>query len=671
MDKNTLKSYFLTGKKPTQGQFHELIDSFFHKDEKIDISDILNLSVLIANKVEREDIPYLIDGKQDKISNMLRTKDKSVVGAINELEAEKVNIYQERAIIIAPKFQGYAKILSVKSGSFVFDFEVNEYPGYYHNSSWDKSYTSKKFNDRIMISSGRKEGNACTLRTKDFIYNLHTDPDSGYTDIYIKADSNVLKMISLRLSFATNKAEDAIVYYESPVYTSWEYVPGVPAIVDTIQSVVENVDFKNALRIYVDEEDITTGCKELDNLVDHIDIVISSDSELPEGFYFNAADVDGQYYHENAIYRFLFNTEVENFTVKAGEETLFVYPERISQTEILTAVPPAGQGEEWIFSISNLPPTDSGNTTDNKVNDIYSPDGSIIVERDENTVNLSINPEFVSCNGAGGVSGTRYVKGYMTARTLAYNAQLLGAVFTPDQATLEGDASLIDGDHFKAPVKGLYSLFVSYTKMPTNTMRNISQILLNTVDLQHIIAQAEVGQNGNTNTVASISALVHLESGDSLFYGIYSALAQAAFGGDLFFTFSLIEPGAGQTAGGRAEKALEITDDNAEQYFEKDERGYTWLSIPQGYNIIDVQTTQNYTGTPGIRPASGDFPDYMRLTVMGNISFLQGNDYFGDYCTSRLLYTYRANGGYYGGGRMVEAYIEFMLKDKVWFTTMY
>ena len=235
MDKNTLKSYFLTGKKPTQGQFAELIDSFFHKGEKINISNIENLSVLLGKKVERDDVPYLIDldGKQDCISDMLQTTDKSIVGAINELEARKVNLYQERTIIIAPRYQEYAKIFSIKSGSFVLDFEINEYPSSYYYGYWDKSYTTKKYNDRLMISAGRNGNNACTFRTKDFAYNLYADPENGYTDVYIKTDSNAAKMISLRLSFATNDAKD-IVYYEYPVYMKWDDISGNSAMVDTL-----------------------------------------------------------------------------------------------------------------------------------------------------------------------------------------------------------------------------------------------------------------------------------------------------------------------------------------------------------------------------------------------------------------------------------------------------
>jgi len=389
MDKNTLKSYFLTGKKPTQGQFAELIDSFFHKDDKINISDIMNLSVLLGNKVEREDIPYLIniDGKQDKTSDMLQTEDKSVVGAINELEARKVNLYKERMFIIAPRSEGYARILSVKSGSFVLDFEINEYPGHYYNSSeWDKSYTSRKYTDRLMVSTGRNAGNACTLRSKDFAYSRYSDSETGYTDIYVKTD-NLLKTISLRLSFATNDEEDAIVYCNYPVYTPWEYIPGVPAIVDTIQNtdpVVLNLE--NALRISVDETDTEAGYKELDNLVDYTDFIIDLHTWLPEGFYFNAANVEDAYYSETSMYRFSFSETMAGFTVKAGEEILFTYPGIISRNEILTAISPDTPEGEWTFSLSKPQMTSS--------------DDSINITVENGVTDLTLNRAFA---GQGGI----------------------------------------------------------------------------------------------------------------------------------------------------------------------------------------------------------------------------------------------------------------------------
>lgn len=51
-----LKSYFETGKKPTQGQFGALIDSFYHKNETIPQSQIEGLDKTLEAKAETTDL---------------------------------------------------------------------------------------------------------------------------------------------------------------------------------------------------------------------------------------------------------------------------------------------------------------------------------------------------------------------------------------------------------------------------------------------------------------------------------------------------------------------------------------------------------------------------------------------------------------------------------------
>lgn len=52
MDKQTLKQWFSRGKKPTGEQFAELIDSFRHKDDPLNIDDIRNLLATLSKKVD-------------------------------------------------------------------------------------------------------------------------------------------------------------------------------------------------------------------------------------------------------------------------------------------------------------------------------------------------------------------------------------------------------------------------------------------------------------------------------------------------------------------------------------------------------------------------------------------------------------------------------------------
>lgn len=53
-DKNTLKSWFETNDIPTQNQFWALIDSFFHKDEKIPITSINDVESILNGKADLE-----------------------------------------------------------------------------------------------------------------------------------------------------------------------------------------------------------------------------------------------------------------------------------------------------------------------------------------------------------------------------------------------------------------------------------------------------------------------------------------------------------------------------------------------------------------------------------------------------------------------------------------
>lgn len=52
-DLNTLKNWFLNGKKPTQAQFWAWMDSYFHKDEPIPQSSVSNLTTVLNAKAEK------------------------------------------------------------------------------------------------------------------------------------------------------------------------------------------------------------------------------------------------------------------------------------------------------------------------------------------------------------------------------------------------------------------------------------------------------------------------------------------------------------------------------------------------------------------------------------------------------------------------------------------
>ena len=79
MDKPTLKSWFQRGKKPTAAQFAALIDSFFHKDDKIPQSSIDGLPAALAAKAPVSHTHTLSDISdlsvfEQAISNQLSNK---------------------------------------------------------------------------------------------------------------------------------------------------------------------------------------------------------------------------------------------------------------------------------------------------------------------------------------------------------------------------------------------------------------------------------------------------------------------------------------------------------------------------------------------------------------------------------------------------------------------
>lgn len=55
---NTLKNWFKTGLKPTQEQFWEWMDSFFHKEEKIPMAQIEELETTLQNKADAEQLQH-------------------------------------------------------------------------------------------------------------------------------------------------------------------------------------------------------------------------------------------------------------------------------------------------------------------------------------------------------------------------------------------------------------------------------------------------------------------------------------------------------------------------------------------------------------------------------------------------------------------------------------
>jgi hypothetical protein len=123
-------------------------------------------------------------------------------------------------------------------------------------------------------------------------------------------------------------------------------------------------------------------------------------------------------------------------------------------------------------------------------------------------------------------------------------------------------------------------------------------------------------------------------------------------------------------------RVLVINDANAHLYFTSiDNTPYNrYLSIPDEYSIFVIETTTAYHVVK-IRPQGGhEFKDYKKIMLMGNIELWNGNvggdtsflDNSGDYRISRYWYSHRQ-----GNYVIQEAFAEFILKNKVWYSVFY
>ncbi|MDR3706646.1 MAG: hypothetical protein P4L28_12165 [Paludibacteraceae bacterium] len=74
--KETLKSWFLNGKKPAQEQFAGWMDSYWHKSEGMSIANVDNLQAILNSKANLVQVTADLDSKVDKVDGMgLSTND--------------------------------------------------------------------------------------------------------------------------------------------------------------------------------------------------------------------------------------------------------------------------------------------------------------------------------------------------------------------------------------------------------------------------------------------------------------------------------------------------------------------------------------------------------------------------------------------------------------------
>ncbi|WP_086984792.1 hypothetical protein [Elizabethkingia miricola] len=78
--RNTLKTYFEKGKKPTEGQFGDLLDSYTHKDDSIPIDNVEGLRGALDSKLDQGAESELIKVFDEKLEEAKNTVNKAYLG---------------------------------------------------------------------------------------------------------------------------------------------------------------------------------------------------------------------------------------------------------------------------------------------------------------------------------------------------------------------------------------------------------------------------------------------------------------------------------------------------------------------------------------------------------------------------------------------------------------
>lgn len=123
---NTIKQWFRTSLKPTQSQFWDTWDSFRHKDEKVPLQDVENLSELLLTKTEKNDFKTIngqaILGSGDLvISNQTSTLNE-ILASGNDGFDKTISLWngQDQVTGMAGGSANYSSISFQKTGGMSF-----------------------------------------------------------------------------------------------------------------------------------------------------------------------------------------------------------------------------------------------------------------------------------------------------------------------------------------------------------------------------------------------------------------------------------------------------------------------------------------------------------------------------------------------------------------------
>jgi len=107
--KEELKAYFGTGKYPTQSQFSDFIDSYWHKEENIESQETLATVVNRNNKIPEQGIKFLQNGTTPSTRVELRVNPKTWSQWFGNMNPDHTGIYNQSF--------GYGALQEITTGS--------------------------------------------------------------------------------------------------------------------------------------------------------------------------------------------------------------------------------------------------------------------------------------------------------------------------------------------------------------------------------------------------------------------------------------------------------------------------------------------------------------------------------------------------------------------------
>lgn len=183
-NRETLKTYFETGDKPTQEQFEELIDSYWHKSDEIKISDISKLEETIENQTLQQAIDNSLPDDDGKIivqhNNPIVFETPGDDGGIElnpyfissklgdhttYISGEEGGLYTKTSLSNA-SYTANGISFNTNSPEEEFDFLISDstpeqrglqYAGDYSNGYTDRSLVDKEYVDRTISNDASNQ----------------------------------------------------------------------------------------------------------------------------------------------------------------------------------------------------------------------------------------------------------------------------------------------------------------------------------------------------------------------------------------------------------------------------------------------------------------------------------------------------------------------------------